>query len=294
MIDKLALYSYPLFVAISWGALIVLVKNSRSASLYGLGMSLNGGVIVLLLPTIGWVIYTSSTLPLTFNTWVIIGIIGILRYLLGTWFFFLSITVGDVTVSSPITGSKVVCVSVLSVLLGLDVINYFLIAAIILAMVGLYCITFHIKKVEKLRKENLVKGIIFAVGAMLSWSAADILVKKIHGLQALVLTFGSLAIALLFYYFIILLFKQRHKLVAMPRADKARYFVHGILSFGISYLILNLSLMELGIVRTNIIVCTWPLIASVIGYFYYNEKVTFMKIIGSVLLVGSVIITVLN
>ena len=290
---ELSPYIYPLLVALGWGVLFVLIKNATAPPVYGMGISLIGGCLFLLIPALIWIVHNLDLKP-DYTTWLMITAIGILRYLLGTWCLYQSVRIGDVSVSTPVIGSKVILVSLLAVLIGLEKLNCFLLAAVLLAAAGFYCITFHIYGAAALHRKRLIKSILAALGAMISWSFADILVKKIGHIQPLMITFGSLSAALIAYYIVLLALQKGHEIINMNNVDKRRYFLHGILSFGGVYFLLNVSLAKVGIIRTNIVISLWPVVASIVGYSYYKELLTPSKIIGAFLLVGSIMIVILS
>lgn len=208
--------------------------------------------------------------------------------------FYESIKVGDVSVATPIVGSKTIIVSILSVILGIEKLNFLLLAAVLLATIGFISITLHIRKLDKFQKKDLIKCVAFALATSLCWSVADILVKKIKYIHAFTITFGSLSFAFLLYFAFIFYFKKNQMVFSMPSFDKKRYFFYGVFSLALTYLLLNLSLVKIGIIKTNIIISLWPLIASLVGYSHYKEKLFFSKMFGAIMLAISFVLVILG
>lgn len=273
--------------------MVILIKDTKVPAIYGLGVGLTGGLFFLSLTAIVFglippLIFTEPKIML------VMAAVGICRYILATWFFYESIKFGDVSVAAPIFGSKIIIVSVISIILGMDTLNFPLVIAILLATTGFVTITFHIRKLERLHRENLINCIIFALAATLCWSAGDIFVKKIIHVSPFTITLGSLFFAWIIYFTVIISLRKQKMILKMPNFDQTRYFIHGVLSLALAYFFLNLSLQKIGIIKTNIVTHAWPIIASLVGYFYYKEKLFFSKICGAIILLVSFILVALN
>jgi len=284
---------YPLSVVILWGTLFILIKDTRTPPIWGIGIGLWGGVIFLSLPAFLFTASTSFRITEP-KTLLMLVAIGLLRYILGTWFFYKSIKIGDVSVATPIIGSKVLIVSILSAILRIETVDILLLVAILFASAGFFSITLHIKEFEKLHKRKLIKCIVLALAAALCWSGGDIFVMKIRHIHPLMITFGSLCFSLLLYYACIFSLKKTRMILDMSGFDKKRYFLYGAFSFAVAYLLLNLSLVKLGIIKTNVIIVLWPLVASLVGYKRYKERLCFSKICGTIMLIISFILATLR
>lgn len=285
--------SYAFTVAILWGTSFILIKATRTPSIYGLGIGLVGGVLSLLLPVLFFDITIFSPLAEP-KIGLMIAFVGALRYIVGTWFFYESIKIGDVSVFMPVVSSKIIAVSILSVIIGIDTMNTLLAVAILLATAGFIIITLHVRDLEKLHRTNLIKSVVFALGTVLCWSGADIFVRQMKHIHPLVVTFGSLCFALLIYYVFIFSFKKTRMLFNMSAFDKKRHFMHGIVSFALAYFLLNLSLVKIGVIKTNIIISLRPIFASIVGYLFYKEKILFSKVCGAIILIISFILVTLS
>lgn len=262
-------------------------------AIYGIGVGLTGGVLFLSLAALIF----SVPLSLIFaepKMMLMMATVGISRYILATWFFYESIKTGDMSATTPIVGSKILIVTIISLILGLETLNVLLAIAILLASAGFVTITFHIRKLEKLHRANLIKCIILAFAATLCWSVGDIFVKKINYINPLTITLGSLFFAWVLYFILIFSLRKQKMVLKMHSFDQRRYFLHGVLSLALAYFILNLSLVKIGIIKTNIVTHLWPLIASFIGYARYKEKLFFSKICGVIMLVVSFILVALS
>ena len=289
MVDLL----YPFSVALLWGTLVLLVKAVRTSSMQGLGIGLLGGVLGLCVPFFFFA-HAGALSPVTPRILLMVALAGITRYIAGTWCFYESIKMGDLSVSTPIIGFKIIIVSVLVVMLRVETITPLLVLAIILATAGFLSITLHVRFLEEIHRIHSIKSILFALAAASFWALGDIFVKKIEGVHPLTITFGSLCIALVVYYVWMGVSGKAGLVFTMPASDKIRYFIHGILSLGITYFLLNASLFKLGIARTNVIIAGWPLFASFFGYKRYKEKILFSKIAGAGLLIASFVLVAVS
>lgn len=206
---------YPFSVALLWSTLIILIKDTRTSSVYGMGISLIGGVTFSFL--LAFLFARSSLLSVfEFSNVFLIAAIGFMRYLLGIWFLYESIKIGDISVSIPITGYKVIIVSIMSVLLGVENFTPTLWLAVILSVAGFMVITLHIKSLTKMHRLNLIKSMLCALGAVVCWSIADIWVMKVQHIPPLTLTFGSLLFAFVCYYILVFSLRKYSVIFNMP------------------------------------------------------------------------------
>jgi len=285
-------FVYPFLVALLWGTLVILIKDTKAPAVYGIGIGLTGAVFFVVLAALIFAVPLSVIFEPKIT--LIMITIGLSRYLLATWFFYESIKTADISVTTPIVGSKIIIVTIISLVMGLEALSILQVIAIILATAGFITITFHIRKLEKMHRASLLKCISFALAATLCWSVGDIFVKKINYINPLTITLGSLFFAWIIYFIFILSLKKCSWVLNMSKFDKNRYFLHGVLSLALTYFLLNLSLVKFGIIRTNIVTHLWPLIASLVGYIRYREKLFFSKICGAIMLVTSFILVIFS
>lgn len=289
------LYSYPLVVALIWGVVLCLIKKTKTPPIYGLGISLVCGMSILAVAkAVAYICFNQPFLIAWNIDWLYVFLVGMLRYVIGTWTLYLSVSQGDMSIATPIIATKVIFVSALSVLLGMETITVWLSIAVIFAAIGFALLSHHIEKTEHDRKKILLRSGFFAFITMIVWTIADIMVKKISTVNPLDLTLGSLLGSVIVYYALMTVTKNIKKIWSTPRRDKVLFMVHGVFSLGIVYFLMNISLFELGIIKTNIIINLWPVIASFMGFWLFKERMSTAKIIGIGLLVSSVFIVVFS
>jgi drug/metabolite transporter (DMT)-like permease len=284
---------YPFCAAFIWGTALVLIKESETPVIHGLGISLMAGVVFLLPPFLHSIF--------SFPAWRLepkilwqIAAIGLGRYLLGTWLYCEGLKIGTVSVVSFIVGSKIIMVSLLSVMLGVEHLNAYSLAAVFLATVGFIFLFSNMPSPRVVEGRDFLKSMLYVFSATFCWSMADILVKNIKGCPSVVVTFGSLLFSLVMYVFLVIFLKKQKIINAISARGKRQFFLYGAYSLAIAYLFLNLSLAKLGIIKTNVIIAIWPLIASWVGYRRYGEVFLFSRVAGAILVLAGCIIAIVS
>lgn len=282
---------YPIIVVLVWSILAVLIKDSQEGATNGLGIAFLAGVIfvsIVLFFGIDW-----NSLPtFTLKTFCYLIFIGIARYIIGLGFYYKSIRIGDLSISVPLSASKPFFVSIISLFLKTELLSARLIISVIFATIGAFMLLLNIRGIAQPDKNRLYKSITLALCASLAWSISDILVKKIAYLHTTLITFSSILVAAVIYYAFIIASGRLKDLINMPSVDKKRYLFAGVFSFGLAYLLINASIIRVGVVRTNTILVLWPIISSLIGFRRYKENLSFTRIAGTVMLIVCFIISV--
>lgn len=282
---------YPLIVILVWSILTVLIKDTSIGITYGIGIAFISGVIFVSILLFFWLGQNPSPV-FTLKTLAYLAFIGVARYIIGMGFYYKSIRIGDLSISVPLSASKPFFVSIISLLFKAELLDTRLVISVIFATLGAFMLTLDTRHTARSDKKRLYKSIVLALCASLVWSISDILVKKIDYLHSTLITFGSILAAAIMYYVFIIASGKLKNLINMSTIDKKRYLLAGIFSFGLGYLLINVSIIKVGVVRTNTIIALWPVIASFIGFRKYRENLSFARVVGMFMLIACFIIAV--
>ena len=285
-------YILAIIATVAWGLVVTAIKGTKTSGYLGIAISMPVGILVLLLIMLfsGTNFYPILKLP--FSVLIFLLLAGIFQFPLATILYYESIRFGELSTSVPLTGIKPIFVICLVLLIGLEKINLRIFAACLIGISGAIILTYKCHR-RPGAVTNIRKGIVFALLASLSWAIGDILIRiVVKHLSALLTTLLSLCSGAIFYYLFAFCKKDIKKIIKIPVKEKGRFAIHGIVSFGIGYFAFFSSMKYIGVTRAAIITAAWPIISSIVGFSFYKEHLSLSKILGILLLIGSVLLVI--
>lgn len=273
-----------------WGVMVLPIRKAKVSGLYGLGVSIPAGVLVLLL--VNGHAFRNMMMPhWPWQIWLMLLAAGACQFVLGTVFYYESVRYGELSITVPITSLKSVLVLTTVWLSGMEPVGSSLIWACVLGMSGLLLMVLQDRKESDAK--TISKGVLFALLACASWGAGDILIKLItRECSAYSTTVWSLVFGLVIYYAGMLFGGQIRKLSSLTGRDAGWYAIHGIGSLGLGYWAFFEAIYNIGVAKAVIITTAWPLVSCLIGFLFFKEKVSMLKIMGALLLIGSAVLAV--
>jgi len=279
---------------ISWGLCVIPVKMSRAPGRQGVFFSILGGLFIL---TPFFLYNALNCSPeiwksswKTLVLYIVLG--GICQFPLATIFYYEAIKSAEISTIVPLKSLKIIVVIILVFLLGIEPLSKYTILGGLVGIAGAFTLA---GKSTHTHTESLRYGIIMVLLACVFWAIGDILLREaVAILPSAIVTPAALFAGGIGYYSWLLIRKKFKKVYNISKYDKICYLIHGILSFGVGYCMFFAAMNYIGINRTVIITSAWPLIAFLVGILLYREKVTFRKIAGTVLLIGSIYIATVN
>ncbi len=276
---------------ISWGLIVIPIKKTRTSGLYGIGIGMPVAFIILLFPSL----FVFLQKGITFSSWDILltALVGIFQFPLGTAFYYNAVRLAGVSVSTPLTRLKPIIIGFIVFMLGIESLSVGLISATIIIVIGVIMLVYAPIDSNILPQQKR-KGINSALIACFCWAVGDILTKYVQGGAGAIHPILFTEIALLFgiigFYSIMFLSKKQNAIFKMPREDKKRYALHGLVSLSIGYLAFFASIGIIGLMKAVIITTSWPLISIIVGFVYFKERLTWLKLLGGILIIISVYI----
>ncbi len=280
----------PLFVLIAgclWGSMGIFV---RGLSLYGF-TSLEIGALrvfgALLFLGAGIFLYNKKLLRVRVkDLWCFVGT-GIISIVFFNYCYFTTIQRTSLSVAAVLLYTAPVFVTVMSVFLFREKFHGRKMAALAMAFVGCVLVTGVLSEKLTLTPE----GIWLGLGAGFGYA-----MYSIFGRYAIEKGYESLTIS--FYTFLFAcvgflpLIDTGHLITCLAPEWKCAGLLLGLvlLTTVIAYLTytIGLSFMEAG--RASILASIEPVVATVIGFFLYKEKLSWMTLLGVVLVLGSAVI----
>lgn len=275
-----------------WGLVVIPVKATRTPGHIGIAVSMPAGVLGLVaaaalfhagMPGLGDLISVPGLL---------LVLSGIFQFPVGTICYYEAIRRGNVSEAVPVTRLKTVFVVALAALLAIERLALMPVIASAVGIVGAFILVQRAPAPEGAGRAR-AQGVMFALLAAVSWAVGDVLMRlaleRFHPVAAtlLSLTFGAAV-----YLAIAGIKGILPQVLRMPRRDGCLYAVHGIMSFCVGYLAFYASMKMIGVVSASIITSTWPAVSFVVGVTWYREGISLRKLVGFVLLMGSVFLLV--
>ena len=286
-------YGLAALTAITWGLAVIPVKQARTSGVWGLGISLPAGVATLA----AFVLINGAPLPgwqvLASKQGLLLALAGVCQFSLGTAWYYESVRAADITTVVPLTLLKSVFVVALVLALGMEEVSARVGLACLVGLLGAVALAWRSAGVSASRSADLRRGVVLAVLTACSWAVGDVLVRLgMADLPALAATFVSLSAGALAYYIAVLACGRLSRVTGMPTRDKARYVVHGIVSFGIGYFAMFAAIKQIGNAPSVVITSAWPAVCFIVGLVMFRERLTGLKALGFALMMASVLLVI--
>ena len=280
----------PIFVLIAgclWGSMGIFV---RGLSLYGL-TSLEIGALrvfgALLFLGMGIFLYNKKLLFVRIkDLWCFVGT-GIISIVFFNYCYFTTIQLTSLSVAAVLLYTAPVFVTVMSVFLFKEKFHARKMAALVMAFAGCVLVT-------GILSEKLILttgGILLGLGAGFGYAMYSIFGRYAieRGYESLTISFYTFLFACIGFFPLI---DIKHLIVCLRPEGKCIGLILGLvlLTTVIAYLTYTLGLTYMEAGRASILASIEPVIATLIGFFLYKEKLSWMTLFGVILVLGSAIL----
>ena len=292
-------YLFAALAALLWGLAAIPVKLARFPARLGVMASMAVATVALgvllavsgQLSTLGDVMSEVST-----RDWVLIVLVGVLRFGVGVGYYFAAIQHAGVSTSAPIMSLGTVLVVAASVVLGMSPLSGLLILAGVVASLGGVVLGMGLKGQRTItNKHELHKGVMYALLACLLIAAGHLMIAKVDpGIPRGLVTWFALLLGSIGYLAILGFSGQLRRLVSIPFREVVAFGCHGLLSFAGAYWLFLEALTILKVGRTQVITGVWPALAALIGVMMFREKMNRAKVIGTALMILGAVLAVLS
>ena len=286
-------YIFALAAMTIWGVIVIPIKKTTTPGRLGIAISMLAGVSVLVVAALCAGPGRMAASAVRPSTLILLLLAGVFQFPLATVCYYECIRLAELSTVTPLTRLKTAVVVALVALLGIEGITLRIVIACAVGVLGAVILTRQSDARRDVNAADRRKGIAFALLACCSWAMGDILIRPVlRSVPALAATLLSLCMGALVYCLFLVCRRQMSDALRMPLRDKLLYAAHGVFSFGLAYLAFFSSIRSIGVAKAGIITAAWPAISFVAGVTLYRERISFAKIIGFVLLMGSVLLTV--
>lgn len=280
----------PLFIIIAgclWGSMGIFVRGLSSYGFTSLEIGALRVFGALLFLGTGIFLYNKKLLRVRLkDLWCFAGT-GIVSIVFFNYCYFTTIQLTSLSVAAVLLYTAPVFVTVLSIFLFKEKFHLRKLAALILAFVGCVFVTGILSETLTLTTE----GILLGLGAGFGYA-----MYSIFGRYAIQRGYESLTIS--FYTFLFACFgflpliDVGHLTSCWKPEWKCAGLVLGLvlLTTVIAYLTYTLGLTYMEAGKASILASIEPVVATLIGFFLYKETLSWMTLLGVVLVLGSAII----
>jgi drug/metabolite transporter (DMT)-like permease len=226
--------------------------------------------------------------PLFSKPTAYLALSGLCQFPIATTFYYESIRRADISVVSPLTCTKSVIIMPVVLAFGLEAVRARHVVAAVLAIVGGFVLVYRKGRGERgdgASRAGVTGGVVCILLANLFWALGDAFMgRALKSVSALGATFVALLFGTAGYYAFAAVRSEIGKLrVLSPRAVTC-FATHGVISFGVGYLLFFAAFPFIGVTSTVIITTAWPAIMFVVGVVVFRERITAAKLLGAALL----------
>ena len=207
--------------------------------------------------------------------------------------FIKSIRLAGVSVVAPITSTTPVFTMILAVIFFNEVLTPFLILGTLAVVVGVIILTIQ-KNVDETKRKNVRKGILYTLIIAVLWSISPILLKTIL-MDVGIIPLNVLRLSIHIGFLSIILASQKKLLSSfkIKTRDAVNITVAGGLGYFLTVILYLLSMELIGISRSTVLSCVFPLFAFILAVTFLKEEITRFKLIGTIITVfGVILITI--
>jgi len=285
-------YLFAIIALFIWGLIVIPIRKTKTSGLYGIGISMLVAFAALLIPAI--IIFMQKGLVFSSGRVLMAALVGVFQFSIGTAFYYEGIRLAGASVGAPLSRLKPIIVGFIALVFGIELLSFNQILAGVIVSIGAGMLIYAPGR-NVISRDGMKKGIVFALATPFFWAIGDILVKQLQtgagAMHPLLLTEMALLSGLIVYYSVIFLEKKQDMIFKMPRDDKKKYAMHGLLSLSIAYLAFFASIGIIGLMKAVIITTAWPLISMIVGVAFLKEGLNKIKLFGGILIVVSVYLT---
>ncbi len=286
-------YVFAVSAALLWGLAAIPVKLARAPGRLGIMVSmlvatvLLGGVLV-----VTGQMHIPEALPCD---WVLILLVGILRFGVGVGFYFAAVQHAGVTTAAPILSLASIFVVLGGALFGMIELTWLLLVAAGLASVGGLVLGVGLKSDKTItNRRQLRRGVAYALVACVLISVGHLMIANVDdSLPKGLVTWFALLLGSVGYFAVLCVSGQVGRLKSISLREVVVYGCHGLLSFAGAYWLFLEALSILKVGRTQVIICSWPAVAAFIGVVVFREGMNKVKLTGIALMIGGAVLAVL-
>lgn len=277
---------FGLFALFGWGISDFLAAlTSRKVGNVPTAFWLTAGGLPLML---GYFLFVHATFVIPFSAISILLLAGIIQSL-GGIAFYKALTIGKVSLASPIGSSWAAWTTILSIIFLHERLTFLQSVAVVIVILGTFFVSTDLQQLKKsLRKGFADKGVFLALVASIFWGVSWVFYVPIlhtYGWLPSVMTLRvAILIGVALFAFIFkqqLLFKPKARIIflfcVMSIVDVAAYFGYSIgLEHGLTAVV-------------SPVAAAFPLVTVLLAKVVLKEKVVLNQFLGIVAIVGGVI-----
>lgn len=280
----------PLLVIIAgclWGSMGIFVRGLSSYGFTSLEIGALRVFGALLFLGVGIFLYNKKLLCVRLkDLWCFVGT-GIISIVFFNYCYFTTIQLTSLSVAAVLLYTAPVFVTLMSIFLFKEKFHMRKLAALILAFVGCVLVTGILS--EKLTLTT--GGILLGLGAGLGYALYSIFGRYAiqRGYESLTISFYTFLFACIGFFPMI---DVKHLAGCLRPERNCVGLILGLvlLTTVVAYLTYTLGLTYMEAGRASILASIEPMVATLIGFFLYKEKLSWMTLLGVVLVLSSAVI----
>lgn len=288
MTEQVFAYIISGVAALLWGFVVIPIKRARTSGRLGIAIAMTTGLFAMLVlsaPNLG---ILGTLTPREIGLYLITGA---MQFTLGCGAYYLAVQKGSLSVAVPITRVKILMVLGLSILLGLEVFRWGLLAAAVLVFLGGLMVGKPLRSASIEDRDGHWESVGFAIAACVFWAVSETLMGLLPERIPPMLSNGMLlGSGLVAWSVLAAVVGWWRELLAMPRHDVMCFVAHGLISFSAAYVLFVWAIQLAGPPRVVIITSTYPLISALVGWVAYKEGFSARLGLGAIFLIGGVIL----
>lgn len=211
---------------------------------------------------------------------------GILIVCISMLFLQLSIFYGKAVLSASIVSTNAIFVTILAVLFLKEKITKLHVLGLLIGLIGLFLIIYGEKEVL-MQSHNLVLGVVFGLGAAITFAIYTVYSKRLILLYGNLTTlcfafiFGAIA---LFLYSIIM----NKSILFTPTIRNLSLLIYlSLFVTGLAYILYFTAVKQLGAANASLYFFLKPAIAAILAWLIHSEQLKLIQILGIILIMLS-------
>lgn len=280
-----------LLAGIFWGSIGLFVRNLNTLGFAAMELCAVRSIIALIMLGIGIFLYNRDLLRIRLkDLWCFVGT-GIVSLTFFNICYFTTIERTSLSVAAILLYTAPAMVMVMSAFLFREKFNAKKGAAILLAFVGCVFVTGVLSEGASLDPIGILIGLCSGFGyALYSIFGRFAIQRGYHSLTITFYTFLLSGVACLFFI------KPQHLMTAVQETPVVIPLMIGFAFVGsvLPYILYTLGLTGMESGRASIIASVEPVVATIIGFIIFHESLTFLGILGVILVLGSIVLVNTN
>ncbi len=212
--------------------------------------------------------------------------------LLGDSLFLVAIRDAGVAIGHPVSYTYSLFVAIFAYFFLQETINIWTFISAILVVLGVFLLFL---KAENSQSKHMVRGLIAAIMASLSWGISMTILKIVLlSVSPVFLNLVRLLILNIIVWLLILSKERRKKeLKSMDKKTLLVLSIGGIFAIGLGSLLFLFAINLIGVAKTTIIASSSPLFSTILGTTVLKEKLDKLRLLGiAVIILGIYTLTI--